>query len=316
MPENDLAQTMRDFVARTHDVLVCTSIVESGLDMPNVNTIIIDNAQTFGLADLYQLRGRVGRAGRQAYAYLVIPADLSLDGAARHRLKAILDNAALGSGYAIAMKDLEIRGAGNLLGPQQSGHIAAVGFGLYCKLLQRAVQLLKSGGLQRLMVEQTPTAEEETPAPRYDWRKELPAWKPAGHGVELHLPFAGNIPEDYVESPALRLDLFRRIGQATQVKQLRALEDELRDRFGQLPESVAVMLRTEEVRLHARYRGIDFIEIVEGKVVLRRRGEIVNPTRVFPRIKGLAPLTALDAILAELQRMPSHGSAARSGTGA
>jgi len=126
MHEGELSQVMEDFGERKFDVLVCTMIIESGLDMPNVNTIIIDNADMFGLADLYQLRGRVGRSNRQAYAYLVIPGDLSIDTAARHRLKAILENTALGSGYAIAMKDLEIRGAGNILGPQQSGHIASI----------------------------------------------------------------------------------------------------------------------------------------------------------------------------------------------
>ncbi len=311
MDEDELAATMDDFGAHRFDVLVCTMIIESGLDIPNVNTIIVDNAHMLGLADLYQLRGRVGRANRQAYAYLVIPTDLALDGAARHRLKALLDNTALGSGYAIAMKDLEIRGAGNLLGAQQSGHIAAIGFGLYCRLLQRAVQLLKSGDLANVLATHAAEAEqtEGEPPTRYDWRKEIPRWQPPGQGVELHLPFSGNIPEEYVESPALRLDVFRRIGQVTQVKQLRAIEAELRDRFGPLPEVTLVAMRCAEARLHARYRGIDCIEIVEGKVVVRRRGVIVNPTHVFPRIHGLTPLATMDVVLAMLARM-SGGAAA------
>ncbi len=310
MDEDELAATMDDFGAHRFDVLVCTMIIESGLDIPNVNTIIVDNAHLLGLADLYQLRGRVGRANRQAYAYLVIPADLALDGAARHRLKALLDNTALGSGYAIAMKDLEIRGAGNLLGAQQSGHIAAIGFSLYCRLLQRAVQLLKSGNLAQVLAQRQAhddTPEGEKPA-RFDWRKEIPRWQPPGQGIELHLPFSGNIPEDYIESPALRLDIFRRIGQATQVKQLRALEEELRDRFGPLPDATLVALRLAEARLHARYRGVDCIEIVDDKVILRRRGVIVNPTPVFPRAHGVPALAAADVILATLARMhaPAH----------
>jgi transcription-repair coupling factor (superfamily II helicase) len=311
MNEDELAETMEDFGAHKYDVLTCTMIIESGLDMPNVNTIIVDNAHIFGLADLYQLRGRVGRANRQAYAYLVIPTDLTLDGAARHRLKALLDNTALGSGYAIAMKDLEIRGAGNLLGAQQSGHIAAIGFGLYCRLLQRAVQLVKSGNLAQVLAQRTAHEEQpegERPA-RFDWRKEIPRWQPPGHGVELHLPFSGNIPEEYIESPALRLDIFRRIGQATQVKHLRALEEELRDRFGPLPDDTLVALRLAEARLHARYRGVDCVEIVDDKLILRRRGVIVNPTQVFPRTHDVAPLAVTDVMLATLARMhPPSGA--------
>ena len=302
MPEDDLARTMEDFNHRRFDVLVCTMIIESGLDLPNVNTIIVDNAHTFGLADLYQLRGRVGRSSRQAYAYLIIPPDLVLDGAARHRLKAILEHTALGSGYAIAMRDLEIRGAGNLLGPQQSGHIAAIGFSMYCRLLQRAVDLLKKGDHAALRDAHQPPADTAQPA-QVDWRKELPALQPRNASVELRLPFSGNLPPDYIESPALRLDLFRRIGLASRPAHLRALQDELRDRFGPLPDDALLLLRIAEARIHALSRGVDCIEIIDGKVIYRRRGAIINASNQLPRISGLKPLQAMDVILAHLERI-------------
>jgi transcription-repair coupling factor (superfamily II helicase) len=306
MDEQELSETIEDFVDHTFDILVCTMIIESGVDMPNVNTIIVDNAHMFGLADLYQLRGRVGRSNRQAYAYLVVPGQLSLDSAARHRLKAILENTSLGSGYAIAMKDLEIRGAGNLLGPEQSGHIASIGFGLYCKMLQRAVQLLKSGRLAAVLEsarqEEEEARKEEKPV-KTDWRKAIPEFKQQTEDVEIHIPFAGNIPEDYVASAALRLDLFRRIGSAGKAGQLRNLELEMRDRFGPLPEETILALRIAEARTHARIRGVDSIEVIDGKIILRRKGKILTPTDTFPRVKPGKPLESLDIILAYLSRL-------------
>lgn len=307
MHEGELSQVMEDFSERKFDVMVCTMIIESGLDMPNVNTIIIDNADMFGLADLYQLRGRVGRSNRQAYAYLIIPGDLSIDTAARHRLKAILENTALGSGYAIAMKDLEIRGAGNILGPQQSGHIASVGFTLYCKLLQHAVKVMKKGNFINKIIEAREQAEsefenEKTKA-KIDWRKEIPKFKPVSDEVVLQLPFAGNISEEFVESPALRLDLFRRIGNARRVREIRKFEEELRDRFGKIPDETILLLRLAEMRLHARVRGIDLIEFRDGKVIFRRQGKIINPTNSFPRINPKKSLEAVDIILAALGRI-------------
>jgi transcription-repair coupling factor (superfamily II helicase) len=305
MAEHELEHTMDDFNERKFDILVCTMIVESGLDMPNVNTIIVDDAHQFGLADLYQLRGRVGRSSRQAYCYLIIPTDLVVDGAARHRLKAILENTALGSGYAIAMKDLEIRGAGNLLGAQQSGHIAAIGFTLYCTLLQRAVDFLKKGKAAEIPAPRDDAASGH--AGKADWRKDLPHWQPA-RDVELRLPFSGNIPEEYVASAALRLDLFRRIGQAHHASLLHTLEKELRDRFGPLPDETLLLLRQAETRIHARARGIDCIEHLDGKIVLRRQGRIMNTTTHFPRITGLRPVQAVDVVLASLTHLaPLHG---------
>ena len=306
MNEKELSETIEDFTEQKFDILVCTMIIESGVDMPNVNTIIIDNAHMFGLADLYQLRGRVGRSNRQAYSYLVVPTQLSLDSNARHRLKAILENTALGSGYAIAMKDLEIRGAGNLLGPEQSGHIASIGFSLYCKLLQRAVQLLKSGHLKTKLDsvrQEDDSGKEQEPAGKIDWRKTIPEFKPHTEEVEIHIPFAGNIPEEYVASAALRLDLFRRIGSAKKAGQLRNLEHEMRDRFGPLPADTILALRIAEARTHARIRGVELIEVMDGKVILRRKGKILSPTGTFPRVNPAKPLESMDVILAYLSQL-------------
>ncbi len=317
MYEKDLSQAMEDFAAGKHDVMVCTTVVESGLDLPNVNTIIIDNAERFGLADLYQLRGRVGRSTRQAYAYLVVPGDLALETTARHRLKAILENTALGSGYTIAMKDLEIRGAGNLLGQQQSGHIVAIGFTLYCKLLQRAVDLLKKVDIKKIKSESQNVADEsddsieadilvekikEKPK-KIDWRKEIPAYQPTEKFIELILPFAGNIPEEFVESPTLRLELFQRIGNSKRVREIRNLEEEIRDRFGKLPDDAVLLLRIAEARIHAKIRGINSIEIDDKKVIMRRMGKILTPTSTFPRINISKPLESINIILAYISQL-------------
>ncbi len=297
MHEKDLSQAMEEFAGGKHDVLVCTTVVESGLDMPNVNTIIIDNAERFGLADLYQLRGRVGRSTRQAYAYLIVPADLALETSARHRLKAILENTALGSGYTIAMKDLEIRGAGNLLGPQQSGHIVAIGFTLYCSLLKRAVELLKKGNFRQIIEENKLKTE------KVDWRKDIPAFNPHSKFVEFSIPFAGNIPEKYIESPTLRLDLFQRIGNSKRVYEIRNLEEEMRDRFGKLPNDTVLLLKIAEAKIHARIRGINSIEVEDRKVIMRRSGKILAPTESFPRINLSKPAEAINMILAYISQL-------------
>lgn len=309
MHEDELADVMEKFARGAYDVLVCTMIIESGLDFPNANTIIVDRADTFGLADLYQLRGRVGRAQKQAYAYLIVPGNLALNTPARQRLKAILENTALGSGYAIAMKDLEIRGGGNVLGPQQSGHIASIGFTLYCKLLERAIQLVKSGNLGKLLAEARAAEKNarergEEPSAPIDWRKDIPEWQPPGTDVDIHLPFTGNIPEEYVAGPALRLDLFRRIGAARKMRVLQTIEEEMQDRFGPVPEETHVLLRLAELRIHARERGITMIEERDGKVILRRRGTIMSDAGTFPEINPDKPRAATDIVLAYVSRVP------------
>ena len=279
-------------------------IVESGIDMPNVNTIIIDDAHRFGLADLYQLRGRVGRADRQAYAYLIVPNALSLDSQARQRLRAIMENTALGSGYQIAMKDLEIRGAGNILGDKQSGHIAAIGFGLYCKLLNRAIQMVKEGKYIPKQSEDQEDQEEETAnKKKFDWRDELPSLSPVIDDVTLHLPIMGDLPENYIQSPVVRLDLFRRLSMVKSVEELEKLSEELKDRFGQLPKSAETLLDMAEIKLRAHERGIDTVELSGETLVVRRQGKVYNPFGKFPKIQTKDPKEMALSILAFLSRI-------------
>ena len=214
MDEHDLEQAMIRFVNRDIDVLLCTSIIESGLDIPNANTLIVDRSDHFGLAQLYQLRGRVGRGAQRAYAYFLYDPHTPLTEDARRRLDTIREASELGMGYSIAMRDLEIRGAGDLLGMRQSGHISAVGFDLYTRLLQRAVTELKAV-----------RDGTEPPAPMIS-------------GVTLNLPLQAFLPEDYVPNDTLRLQLYRRMGNLGSMKEIDELEKELSDRFGALPKPV------------------------------------------------------------------------------
>jgi transcription-repair coupling factor (superfamily II helicase) len=214
MDEHALEQAMIDFVKGDTDVLLCTSIIESGLDIPNANTLIVDRSDRFGLAQLYQLRGRVGRGAARAYAYFLYDRVSGMTEDARRRLEAIREANELGMGYSIAMRDLEIRGAGDLLGMRQSGHISAVGFDLYTKLLQRAVSEMKS-------------LRDGRPAPS------LPLT-----GVNIDLPLQAHVPTDYVTNEGLRLQLYRRMGNITAAEEIDALAQELADRFGPLPKPV------------------------------------------------------------------------------
>jgi len=267
-------------------VLVCTTIIESGIDIPNANTIIIDRADRFGLADLYQLRGRVGRAGHKAYAILMLPADLLTGGDARKRINAIRQYTELGSGFKIAMRDLEIRGAGNLLGTQQSGHIAAVGFDLYCKLLKQSVERLKGN----------------TAAGRAE--------------CSLHLDFLCTNEAAYLESPdgvlpaflpstflpeaRLRISAYRQLAELETPKDLKALIREWRDRFGPTPPPADHLLRCTELKLAAAAAGIESVEILGDKLMLTRNGDYVLIGGKFPRLGATTPedrlLTAIDLV--------------------
>jgi len=247
MPERQLEQVMLDFAAGKIDILVCTSIIESGLDIPNVNTLIVNRANLFGLADLYQLRGRVGRGARRAYAYFLYDHPHRLTDTARQRLQTILEASELGAGFGIAMRDLEIRGAGDLLGTRQHGHIAAVGFDLYCRLLAQAVRELK----------------EE---PDREALSDLTA--PLAPSVSIDLPLPAFIPSDYVPHPPLRLRLYRRMAGLVSMDAIEDMERELRDRFGDLPEATANLLyqlRLKVLALSAEVRGIS---VREGQIVI------------------------------------------------
>jgi transcription-repair coupling factor (superfamily II helicase) len=227
MPERRLESIMMRFLERDFDLLLCTTIIESGLDIPSVNTIIIHQADHFGLAQLYQLRGRVGRSSQQAYAYLLIPGTAVLSETARKRIEAIEEFNALGSSFHLAARDLEIRGAGNLLGAQQSGHIASIGFQLYCQMLEDAVRLTQGDAL------------------------------PVRVDPELRLEVQGYIPREYVESESQRLELYQRFATVADSDALSALCREVQDRFGPVPEKVERVIAVVELKILARRLAIE-----------------------------------------------------------
>src|SRR5439155_27005888 len=229
MHSDDLEEVMTRFVNGQADVLLSTTIIESGLDIPNANTILIDRADRFGLSDLYQLRGRVGRYKHQAYAYLLLPRHAGLLADARKRISAIKQYSTLGSGFKIAMRDLEIRGAGNLLGPEQSGHIVAVGFELYCQLLKQSVSALKGERVKtRVEVEVKfdflASSPEEGPSPATD-----PSSVVSAADDEQRTPHKANayVPLHYISDPRQRLEIYRKLAQVTDNRSWRSLRDEL-----------------------------------------------------------------------------------------
>ena len=231
MPERELESVMVDFVAGKFDILLATTIVESGLDIPNANTIFIDEADRYGLAELHQLRGRVGRYKHRAYCYLLIDPRKHVTPTASKRLRAIEEYSELGAGFSLAMRDLEIRGAGNLLGTQQSGHIAAVGYEFYCQLLENAVRQLKSMP-PKLSIE-----------------------------VDIDLPGEAYLPDDFVPDMRLKIDLYRRMSRVETFDQIGEMKDELVDRFGTPPAPAARMLALAELRLHAAFWQINSIHV-------------------------------------------------------
>ena len=271
MSADELESVMQRFVAGKIDVLVCTTIIESGLDIPNANTIIIDRADRFGLADLYQLRGRVGRAEHKAYAYLLLPREMMTVGAARKRINAIKQYSSLGAGFRIAMRDLEIRGAGSILGTAQSGHIMAVGFDLYCQLLKQAVGQLK-GEKTRARVE-------------VDVRLDFAATNEAEFvqlGPAARVP--AFIPTSYVTDPTLRIQAYRHLAQITTREQLDRLRKDWRDRYGKFPLAVDNLLLLTDIKLSAARAGVTRVEVREGKLMLTRRGDFLLVGGKFPRI--------------------------------
>ena len=244
MPEGALEKVMIAFAAGEADVLVCTTIIESGLDIPNANTIIIDRADTLGLAQLYQLRGRVGRSSRRAYAYLLYRRRERLSDEARKRLQAIFNASELGAGFQIALSDLEIRGAGNILGAEQSGHMAAVGFDLYSRMLAEAVEAQKASREGRAPIVIAPQAVVDLP-------------------VDAHLP------DDYVPDEAQKLELYRRLARARTAGDIAAFRQEVTDRFGPMPPSVTRLVEVAELRLAAEEAGVSSISREEGRLVVR-----------------------------------------------
>jgi transcription-repair coupling factor (superfamily II helicase) len=249
MPEKQLAERMREFTRGEIDVLLSTSIIESGLDIPNANTLIVDRADRFGLAQLYQLRGRVGRGAQRAYAYFFRGRQGAPTHEGRLRLETIAEHTDLGAGYNIAMRDLEIRGSGDILGTKQSGYIASVGFHLYTRLLADAVNQIKKddGG---------PSGVEEMSAQ---------ILRPL---VKIDLPLSVGIPEDYIQDRSVRLGLYRRAANIMKSSQINDLRTEFKDRFGSVPETVENLLLQLELKLLAEKAGLESIFIQYGKITL------------------------------------------------
>ncbi len=253
MPEGTLEKVMVAFAAGEADVLVSTTIIESGLDIPNANTIIIDRADTLGLAQLYQLRGRVGRSSRRAYAYLLYRRRERLSDEARKRLQAIFNASELGAGFQIALADLEIRGAGNILGGEQSGHMAAVGFDLYSRLLADAVEEQK--------------ARREHRAPRLE--------KPQ---AVVDLPIDAHLPDEYVPDEAQKLEIYRRLARARTAGELAGARQEVIDRFGPMPPPVVRLFEVAGLRLSAESAGVASLSREEGRLVVRFGEQLTRAT--------------------------------------
>lgn len=288
MRSEELEEVMTRFVNGEADVLLSTTIVESGLDIPNANTIIIDRADRFGLSDLYQLRGRVGRYKHQAYAYLLLPRHARLLTDVRKRLSAIRQFSSLGSGFKIAMRDLEIRGAGNLLGPEQSGHITAVGFDLYCQLLRQSIAALKG----------EPVKPRVEVAVRLDFLEAHGAAPVTPSGDGRHdLPRAC-LPHDYVPEPQHRIEMYRKLALATDRAALDALRNELRDRFGPLPPPAERLLQVAELKLLAAEKGVTELEVRGDRLMLTRNGDFVTLGGKFPRLSR----KSADARLKEIKK--------------
>ena len=249
MSERELENVMTDFIQGKSDVLVCSTIIESGLDMPNVNTLIVDRADRFGLSQMYQLRGRIGRGTNHAYAYLLYDKNRQLTAIAQKRLKIIYEATELGAGFNIAMKDLEIRGAGSLLGLKQSGFISAVGFELYSRLLGEAIAELKARQFGIL---------KEKPKP-----SKLPI-------PSIELPFSAYIPEDYIKDLDTRLSLYQRLVKVVDIEQVKVLASDFEDRFGTLPAEVEHLLYTVKIKILAVRAAIQSISFEDGQIVVRR----------------------------------------------
>ncbi len=235
MPPRQLEKIMFDFMERKYDCLVCTMIIESGIDIPSVNTILVNRADTLGLSQLYQIRGRVGRSNERAYAYLLVPKGKKLTKKSRMRLRAIEEFAELGSGFNIAMRDLEIRGAGNLVGAQQHGFITAVGFDLYCRLLDEAMRDIKGETVL------------DSPEP------------------DIKIAVSAYIPDDYVPDPDLKMEFYQRLAEAGRIVDLLEIHEEMKDRFGRLPQPARSLMHIMEIKVMARQLGVESAQLEKSR---------------------------------------------------
>jgi transcription-repair coupling factor (superfamily II helicase) len=335
MKSDELEEVMTRFVNGEADVLLSTTIIESGLDIPNANTILIDRADRFGLSELYQLRGRVGRYKHQAYAYLLIPRHARLLTDARKRISALKQYSTLGSGFKIAMRDLEIRGAGNLLGPEQSGHITAVGFDLYCKLLQHSVASLKGEKVKpreevalrldfvRLNVEEVPVASEKTSDAkrRAKREEELTISVPRETAVYVSTDSHDSgdkskpikpieratacLPSSYIAEPSQRIQAYRKLAELLDEEGVGRWKAELRDRFGPLPASVELLLQLAVLKLAAGERGLRSVETREDRLMFQRGDDFITLDGKFPRLTKRTARARVQEILRLIRALPS-----------
>jgi transcription-repair coupling factor (superfamily II helicase) len=333
MEKHDLENVMHAFVNHEADVLLATTIIETGIDIPNANTILIDRADRFGLADLYQLRGRVGRAGEKAYAILLLPREMITQGDARKRIHAIKQYTALGSGFKIAMRDLEIRGAGNLLGTKQSGHIAQIGFDLYCQLLRQSIDRLK-GKKDPTLQETTfkadfiiPTetqwfsrqkTEDLETEDKNSLKSKTSSSVPSVQSVVKNLPSSNSsftihsspfdqlpayIPTGYLADAKLRINAYRELAEANTTKAIDSLEKNWIDRHGRLPEPVKHLLTIARIKAEAAGNKISSVEISGQRLILQRNGHpiILDGSR-YPRLIKSKPEEKLLEALEMLQK--------------
>ena len=256
MDEENLSMIWQSLVAGDTDILVCTTIIETGIDVPNANTLIIENADRMGLSQLHQLRGRVGRSSRRAYAYFTYPTGKTLSEEQTKRLTAIRDYTEFGAGFKIAMRDMEIRGAGNILGPEQHGQISAVGYDLYVKILDEAVRELKISQNDMKAVD-----------------------APVFHEVTMDLPISAFIPKNYIYSERMRIDVYRKIAAISSKDEMEGVIDELCDRFSDIPKEVMQLIASAYVKSLAMTLKIDSVKVMEGNLV-------IFPTQLDPMLWG------------------------------
>lgn len=288
MDKDDLEVVMHTFVKGEADVLLATTIIETGIDIPNANTILIDRADRFGLADLYQLRGRVGRAGDKAYAILLLPRDMMTQGDARKRIHAIKQYTALGSGFKIAMRDLEIRGAGNLLGTKQSGQISQIGFDLYCQLLRQSVDRLKGR-------KDAPRGEATFKADFIATTESAFLRQSQTSNLQSQIPILpAFLTASWLSETQLRIAAYRELSEAGNEKAVDALEQSWRDRFGRLPDAAANLLQIARIKALAAAENIASVEISGQRLMLHRGGDyILLEGRRFPRLKAASSIGKL-----------------------
>ena len=245
MKEHGLEDVMMDFYGGSYDVLLCTTIIESGLDVPTANTLIVFDAHMFGLSQLYQLRGRVGRSNRQAYAYFTVRSGQNLSETAEERLRAIAEFTEFGAGFRIAMRDLEIRGAGNILGPEQSGHLETVGYDLYCKMLEEAMEEV------RLVRDGKPS-------------------KSKGIETRVDIKVDAFLPDDYVQDSRTRMEIYKRIADMATDEERSDLIDEMIDRFGDMPPVVETLMDIAQLRMNAGKLGITQVSYRKGGFLMMK----------------------------------------------